>query len=656
MCPESGHTPGLSKNHLSWFFNHFRVNGRIGTIPAYTKHAMYEDALKAYFNFDSFRPGQEAIVEAVLEGQDTLAVLPSGGGKSLCFQLPALLRPGLTLVVSPLIALMKDQVDSLNQNGIPATCVNSSLGWAEMHRRLVDMGRHRLVYVAPERFKSKWFLSSLRRTGVSLFVVDEAHCISMWGHDFRPDYLLLKDILELLGRPQVMACTATATPEAREDIARQLGLKEPAVIVRGFDRENLTLAVKRTGTHTEKLSRTLEILRDHPTGIVYCSTRASVEKTAAKLKAEGVSCIAYHGGLEDGDRRRAQDLFIRGEVPVAVATNAFGMGIDRPDLRTIVHWDVPGSIEAYYQEAGRAGRDGGPARCELLFSHADVRTQEFFIQKSGSLQAERDRSRLRRMLAYVNSRACRHKTILRHFGDPAGKEMHNCAHCDNCLRRITKRSEPRRPPTGDEIEEILKVLTGISRFNGRFGRTRICQTLCGSRDQQILRFRLDKSPVYGTMRERTQSYVLKLIDTLLDEDCIKVAGDEYPTLQLTPGGYSVLAGRESITLPWPATPPPAKPNPPETPDTPVDPHLVEALRAMRTRLAKERRVPAYLILHNKTIDEIARHPPRDRDSLLSIKGIGPAKLADIGERILEILQAAQPHKTKKIQVIDNAHS
>jgi ATP-dependent DNA helicase RecQ len=644
------------KKRQSLFLKHFHVYSRVGIIPAYTKVAMYQDALKTYFDFDSFRPGQEAIVRAVLEGEDTLAVLPTGGGKSLCFQLPALLRPGLTLVVSPLIALMKDQVDSLNKNGIPATFVNSSLGWAEMHRRLVDMGRHRLVYVAPERFKSKWFLSSLRRTGVSLFVVDEAHCISMWGHDFRPDYLLLKDILRLLGRPQVMACTATATPEAREDIARQLGLKDPTVIVRGFFRENLTLAVRRARSHNDKLARTLKILRDHPTGIVYCSTRANVDKVAAKLKAEGVSCIAYHGGMEDEERRRAQEIFIRGEAPVAVATNAFGMGIDRPDLHAIIHWDVPGSIEAYYQEAGRAGRDGRPARCELLFNHADVRTQEFFIQESGSLQAERDRSRLRRLLAYVNSRTCRHQIILRYFGDPAGDEMQDCDRCDNCLRRSGARTEPRRLPTEEEREEVQKVLTGISRFNGRFGRTRICQTLCGSRDQQILRFRLDKSPVYATLKDRTQGYVLKLIDTLIDEDCIKIAGDEYPTLQLTPGGYSVLSGRESITLPWPAPPSPTKPKPQTPPDTPVDPRLVEALRDMRTRLAKERKVPAYLILHNKTIDEIARHPPHDRDSLLLIKGIGPVKLADIGDKILEVLQAQQPPKTKKIQVIDNTYS
>jgi ATP-dependent DNA helicase RecQ len=616
---------------------------------------MYREALKRYFDHENFRAGQEAIIRAVLRGDDTLAVLPSGGGKSLCFQLPALLRPGLTLVVSPLIALMQDQVGSLLQNGIPATFVNSSLGWAEMHRRLVDMGRHRLVYVAPERFKSKWFLSSLRRTGVSLFVVDEAHCISMWGHDFRPDYLQLRDVLELLGRPQVMACTATATPEVREDIARQLGLSNPSVIVRGVARENLSLAVRRAATHAAKLARTLEILRDHPTGIVYCSTRANVENVAGKLKAEGLSCIAYHAGMEDQERRRSQDLFIRGEVPVAVATNAFGMGIDRPDLRAIVHWDVPGSIEAYYQEAGRAGRDGRPARCELLFSHADVRTQEFFIQSSDNPTAERDRARLRRLLAYVHSRSCRHKTILRHFGDPAGESMPDCGNCDNCRRKAGAQTGIRRSPTQKEREEILKTLAGVSRFNGRFGRTRICQTLCGSRDRKVLRFRLDKSPVYATMKDRAQSYVLKLIDLLLDEDCVRVTGGEYPTLQMTPRGYSILSGRESITLPWPEDPETAKPQTQKAPDTPVNPNLVEALRDMRTQLARERKVPAYLILHNETIEEIARHPPHDRDSLLLIKGIGPAKLADIGDKILEVLQAEQPQKTSEIKAVDYTH-
>ena len=631
----------------------------IGIIPAYTKEAMYRDALKTYFNFKTFREGQEAIIQAVLRGEDTLAVLPTGGGKSLCFQLPALLRPGLTLVISPLIALMKDQVDALSKNGIPATFINSSLGWSEMHRRLVDMGRHRLVYVAPERFKSKWFLSALRRTGVSLFVVDEAHCVSMWGHDFRPDYLQLKDALDLLGRPQVMACTATATPEVRQDITRQLGLSNPTVIVRGFARENLTLAVRRTGTHAEKLARALEILRDHPTGIVYCATRANVDKVTVKLKCEGISCIAYHGGMDDEERQRAQELFMRGEVPVAVATNAFGMGIDRPDLSTIIHWDVPGSVEAYYQEAGRAGRDGQPARCELLFNHADVRTQEFFIQESDPRTTERDRNRLRRLLAYVHSRSCRHAIILRYFGDPAGENMQDCNKCDNCRRKAGISSQARRPPIPEEREEIHKVLTGISRLNGRFGRIRICQTLCGSRDQQVLRFRLDHSPVYATMQDRPQRYVLKLIDALLDEGCIEVTGDEYPTLQLTHCGYAVLAGKESVTLPWPAPPPPAKPRQPETQTaatSPVDTRLVETLRTMRTKLAKERKVPAYLILHNKTIDEIARNPPHDHASLLAIKGIGPAKLADIGDKILEVLQEERHEKTKNIHVIDNTHN
>ncbi|MBW1806978.1 MAG: RecQ family ATP-dependent DNA helicase [Deltaproteobacteria bacterium] len=612
-----------------------------GIIPAYTKETMYRQALKKYFNYDSFREGQEAIIQAVLRGENTLAVLPTGAGKSLCFQLPALLRPGLTLVVSPLISLMKDQVDALTQNGIPATFVNSSLGWTEMRRRLADMNRYRLVYIAPERFNNEWFLASLRRINVSLFVVDEAHCVSMWGHDFRPDYLKLKDTLDLLGRPQVMACTATATEEVRKDITCQLGLTDPTVIVRGFSRENLSLAVRRTTTHLDKLARTMEILRDHPTGIVYCATRANVDRLAAKLKSEGICCIAYHGGLEDAERKHAQELFIRAEVPVAVATNAFGMGIDRPDLRTIIHWDVPGSIEAYYQQAGRAGRDGRPAHCELLFSHADVYTQKFFIQKSNPQIAERERSRLRRLLAYVNSPNCRHATILRYFGDPAGQEMQACKQCDNCQRNLTASSQARRPATPEESQEIHKTLSCISNMNGRFGRTRICQTLCGSRDQQILRFGLNRSLLYASLQNQTQSYVMKLIDTLLDEGCLEVTGDEYPTIQLTPSGYSVLSKEKSISLPLSAPRPPAKPKQPD-PQTAsaslLDTSLLDALRSMRARLAKERKVPAYLILHNKTIEEIARNPPHDLTSLLARKGIGPAKLADIGEHILEVVR------------------
>lgn len=342
-------------------------------------------ALSRHFGHETFREGQNEVIRAVLEGRDCLAVMPTGGGKSLCYQLPALLRDGVTLVVSPLIALMQDQVGALEARRIPATSISSALTGTQVSDRLRGMaaGRYRLVYVAPERFRSPSFLAALRGVRVSLFAVDEAHCVSMWGHDFRPDYLRLREALTLLGEPQVLALTATATPEVREDVTAQLGMgtapRAPAeVVVRGFGRPGLTLAVSRPRSRDRKLQRLAAILRDHPVAIVYCATRKSVEWVARELHSGRLRCLPYHAGLPDDLRREAQERFTKGQVDVVVATNAFGMGIDRADVRAIVHWELPGSVEAYYQEAGRAGRDGKPARCEVLWSHADLRTQEFF--------------------------------------------------------------------------------------------------------------------------------------------------------------------------------------------------------------------------------------------------------------------------------------
>ena len=343
--------------------------------------------LETHFGFREFLEGQESVVNAIIEGHDALVIMPTGGGKSLCYQLPALTLEGITVVVSPLIALMKDQVDSLQEKKIPATFINSSLGQSEMNERISAMqrGEYRLVYIAPERFKSERFVQALAPLSIALFAVDEAHCISQWGHDFRPDYIRLKWALKDLGQPQVMALTATATPEVRDDIIEQLGLgkfgrQPPHVFVSGFARHNLTLGVTSANGKAEKLARIVEFVRQLKTGIVYCATRKNVEKVATHLKEQKVSCIAYHAGLTDEQRTKAQTKFMNGDSDVAVATNAFGMGIDRADLRFVIHFDIPGSVEAYYQEAGRAGRDGEPSRCEMLYNYADVRTQEFFIE------------------------------------------------------------------------------------------------------------------------------------------------------------------------------------------------------------------------------------------------------------------------------------
>ena len=343
--------------------------------------------LETHFGFREFLEGQEGVVNAIIEGHDALVIMPTGGGKSLCYQLPALALEGITIVVSPLIALMKDQVDALSEKKIPATFINSSLGQSEMNERIEAMvrGEYRLVYIAPERFKSERFVQALAPLTIALFAIDEAHCISQWGHDFRPDYLRLKWALKDLGQPPVMALTATATPEVREDIIEQLGLgkfgrQPPRVFVSGFARHNLTLGMTATKGRAEKLARIVEFARQLKTGIVYCATRKNVEKVATHLKGEKIPCVAYHAGLTDDQRTKAQTKFMSGTCGVVVATNAFGMGIDRADLRFVIHYDIPGSIEAYYQEAGRAGRDGEPARCEMLYNYADVRTQEFFVE------------------------------------------------------------------------------------------------------------------------------------------------------------------------------------------------------------------------------------------------------------------------------------
>ena len=509
-----------------------------------------DDAL-GRFGLTQFRPGQREIIEAVLGGRPTIAVLPTGAGKSLCYQLPAVALERLAVVVSPLISLMKDQVDALNARGIPATFINSSIPPDERAERLraAVRGELRLLYVAPERFRAPGFGETLARAQPALLAVDEAHCMVEWGHDFRPDYARLGEVRAQLGAPRLVALTATATPDVRQEIGDALDMSEPAVFVRGFDRTNLRLSVVPVQGGEDKLRQILTLLaereaRDKP-AIVYAATRKKAVEVAASLRDAGVTARAYHAGLADDERVEVQDAWMRDEVRVVVATNAFGMGVDKRDVRVVVHHDLPGSAEAYYQEAGRAGRDGLPARCALLFNHADVRLREFLIASSGSdgpprpaPVVEAERERLRAMMSYAYARGCRRAFLLGYFGD----EVHRCGGealpCDTCAARHDD------PPLSDEDHLIVrKVLSCVARLNGAFGRKRIALCLAGSDAREVVEAGLHRVSTFGALRGRPVAWVLDVLGTLEAAGLLVPEGDEYPCLRITAAGREVMLDR-----------------------------------------------------------------------------------------------------------------
>jgi ATP-dependent DNA helicase RecQ len=685
-------------------------------------------ALRKHFGFEAFLEGQEeAIAEVVDKNRDVLLIMPTGSGKSLCYQLPALLLDGITLVISPLIALMKDQVDALVARGLKATFINSSLSQDEMSERFADIkaGRYDLVYIAPERFRNQGFRKLLGTMQVSMIAVDEAHCISQWGHDFRPDYLRMQQVIADFPAARVMAMTATATPEVREDIEKNLGLgkhgREPAsVFVFGFARPNLKIKVTRAGSHRIKLDHVLAAIKRYQTGIIYCSTRKQVEKVYQLLENTGLKVGMYHGGLADTEREAMQDAFMVKDIPIAVATNAFGMGIDRDDVRFIIHWDVPGSMEAYYQEIGRAGRDGEDAWCELLYNYADMRTQEFFMEganptcetvkelwkviegrcsdeaqtlpiaewtlaidstknemavqtamytleraglitrrnepgkRSSSIALEsgsttsalteqlerleqkrgRDRARLDRVLDYVDTRKCRHSTILEYFGEPGMATA--CEVCDNCVRLS---DQAVREPSEEEWVIIQKILSGLGRHNFRFGRGRICQMLVGSRAKQILDTGLDQSKSYGQLAGYKEPFIRQILDELIRERCVEVSTGDYPVLGLSDHGKEVMWQRQTVAIEWPTTPGTRAPGKKSgAAEAPADPVLFDALKQWRNQLARARGIPPYLVLADKSLRAIAANPPADPEALAEIWGIGPSKVKQFGEALLLLVQ------------------
>ena len=582
-----------------------------------------------------------------------MAVMATGQGKSLCFQLPATLLPGLTLVVSPLIALMQDQVESLTRQRIAAAAFHSGLSESERDRviQAIHLQRIKLLYLAPERMQHEGFLRLLRSRLVSLLVVDEAHCISQWGHDFRPDYMKLGRLRRELNDPPCLALTATATSRVQADIRERLALRDPRRVITGFRRTNLALSVRHCLSRQDKVETVDRLASSYQTGtiLIYCATRRAVEEVADWLAQSHPSVGFYHAGLSDDQRRLVHDDFRSGEIRILVATNAFGMGIDKSDVRLVVHFDIPGSVEAYYQEAGRAGRDGQLASCVLLFHERDLATQEYFIQQasseSGSTdRADRMRMLLQEMIGYVSVRTCRQLAILDYFSDDDEQALGPCGLCDRCA--TTQKKDGRA--LHDDGDTCAKaVLETVSWCGGRFGVSRIVEIVRGSRSKALLAYGAEACPTYGNCRTRSKVSVTRLVKDLIDAGYLHVEGLEYPTLDVTRIGQEVLRGGSAVVLeksegrmsPLPVTKQSdERPRPPVDLRTPLaDPQLFERLRQLRTELAEEEGVAPFLIFHDKTLRTIAGQKPVTPAGLLEIPGIGEVKVERYGRRVLEIV-------------------
>ena len=602
-----------------------------------------EDAVARYWGYTTFRPLQREAMDTVLAGRDSLVVLPTGGGKSLCFQAPAVVRPGLALVVSPLISLMKDQVDTLVGNGVPAGLYNSSLSADEKSTVAAGLraGRYRLLYVSPERLVGEGggnFLALLSECQISFVAIDEAHCVSQWGHDFRPEYRRLGRLRELLPDVSLHAYTATATSRVRRDITSTLALHDPIELVGSFDRPNLLYRVLPRAALKRQLLDVVERHRREP-GIIYCTSRREVDSLSEWLTGLGVPALPYHAGLSDAERHRNQDSFLNEEVDVVVATVAFGMGIDRSNVRFVVHAGSPRSLEHYQQESGRAGRDGLEAECVLISSAADFMKWRLMLERSGELSSASE-VLLRQMERYATGVGCRHRHLAEYFGDTypakAAGDTQGCTACDFCLDELETAAEP--------IALARKILSCVARVEQRFGATHVANVLRGHASTQVLARGHERLSTFGLLPGASVTEVRGYIEQLIGLGFVQQSGDTCPVLGLTPAGLELLKDETCADLTLARQRPPRKAASRRRSRAEaeswldVDRSLFDRLRAVRLEIARSRGVPPYVIFHDATLREMARLRPTSLDALLAVKGVGERKAQDLGETFLTAIR------------------
>lgn len=600
--------------------------------------------LKETFGYTTFRQGQECLVDSTLSGRDVLGIMPTGSGKSICFQVPALLFPGITIVVSPLISLMKDQVSALNAAGIHAAYINSSLTEGQFRKAMefARQGRYKIIYAAPERLMTESFLALAQEVPISMVAVDEAHCISQWGQDFRPSYLKIVDFIQQLPmRPVLAAYTATATKAVKEDILCILGLKNPDVLVTGYDRKNLYFAVEKPKNKTEAL---LEYLRrnSEKSGIIYCNTRKTVEEVHQELVQAGYPVVRYHAGLSEEEKKQNQEDFIYDAAPIMVATNAFGMGIDKSNVRFVIHYNMPKDIESYYQEAGRAGRDGEPGECILYYGGQDVKMNEFLIEQQVSNEElgreeqevirERNYERLRKMTFYCFTNECLRDYILRYFGEYGGNY---CGNCRNCLTEFQD---------VDVTEEAAGILNMTLSSGQRYGIQAVIDAVHGSDSAKVRQFRLQENPYYGVLKDRTIVRLRQILNDLLVKEYLWLTPGDYPVLKLGEKGREFLQEKDSaqVFLKLPKEQEKAETKQKAQKKRAVEdvkyPELFEILRQYRYQMAQKAHIPPYIIFSDKTLREMSTYLPVNREEMLAINGVGNSKYEKYGKAFENLIQ------------------